>query len=698
MVSAKNTIRSFDKKRSILMARTKFWGAAQTNGNTKLQDSAKASKPEVLQKPKTNENLPGSNKGNLLTEFHPAGNNNSMKKLRKLGLTILLPLVVILIILYVVAIRPAMALYGTAKVLKNDGSQISESLRGRDLVALAEALDKAEKDLNILKADKEKRFGWAKNLGLFKAKEFYADSDRFINAGLYAIDALRETSTIITPFASAAGLKVSPDQEIVKAEGLMEAFQGWISVMPQVADQMDGVILKVAKIGEELAPINVNKYPVKIGKFALRSNVAFIKDTLSQADTYAPDIKKALQIIPQVLAVGTPTKRYMIIMQNDKEIRPTGGFMTNYATFKITNGLLDSDFTSKDMYSVDLTLQIIDYYYTFPSAPTPYTRLLKVEHWFARDMNYSPDLPTSMTDFMRFYNLAGTINPYEIKQVDGIFMIDTYVIQELLEVTGPVTVNGVTYTKDNVVLELEKIASLALAEQTNRKKVLGDLMQAMLLNVFQSDSDIWPKLIEKGVDLAKRKHVSLYLFDTEAQALVDSYGIGGRIQDKVVGDYLMVVSTNLGGDKTNWFTHKEITHTLAKEGARWVNTVNIKYTYTQPDGDYAPFVKRFRDWVRVYAPAGSELISTTGSEDESLNLSDQERDKVWFSGYVELGPGEVKEMTFKYYLPENTVLGNTYNLTIQKQAGIDKENYIIITNGKKQNIELTTDKKITVQL
>lgn len=698
MVSAKNTIRSFDKKRSILMARTKFWGAAQTNGNTKSQDSVSALKPEVLQKPKTNENLPGSNKSNLLTEFHPAGNNNSMKKLRKLGLTILLPLVVILIILYIIVVRPAMALYGTAKVLKNDGSQISESLRGRDLVALASALDKAEKDLNTLKADKEKKFGWAKNLRLFKANEFYGDSDRFINAGLYAIDALRETSKIITPFASAAGLKVSPDQEIVKAEGLMEAFQGWISVMPQVADQMDGVILKVAKIGEELAPVNVNKYPVKIGKFALRSNVAFIKDTLSQADTYAPDIKKALQIIPQVLAVGTPTKRYMIIMQNDKELRPTGGFMTNYATFKITNGLLDSDFTSKDMYSVDLTLQIIDYYYTFPSAPTPYTRLLKVEHWFARDMNYSPDLPTSMADFMKFYNLAGTINPYEIKQIDGIFVIDTYVIQELLEVTGPVTVNGVTYTKDNVVLELEKIASLALAEQTNRKKVLGDLMQAMLLNVFQSDSGIWPKLIEKGVDLAKRKHVSLYLFDTEAQALVDSYGIGGRIQDKVVGDYLMVVSTNLGGDKTNWFTHKEITHTLAKEGTRWADTVNIRYTYSQPDGDFTLFVKRFRDWVRVYAPAGSELISTTGSEDESLNLSDQERDKVWFSGYVELGPGETKEMTFKYYLPENTVLGNTYNLTIQKQAGIDKENYIIITNGKKQGIELTTDKKITVQL
>ena len=681
------------------MANAKFWGDKSANGNKMSLGNTPVPKPEISAKSKPNSvNSSGGDKGNLLTDFHPVGNNKSMKKLGKLGLTILLPLIVVLVILYFIIVRPALALYSTIKVLKDDGSQISETLRERDLVALASALDKAQNDLNTLKTEKSKKFGWAQNLKLFKANEFYSDSDRFINAGLYAIDALRQTSTIITPFAAAAGLKVSPDQQVTKAAGLMEAFQGWISVMPQVADQMDGVILTISKIGEELAPINVAKYPVRIGKFAVRSNVAFIKDTLSQADTYAPDIKKALQIIPQVLAVGTPTKRYMIIMQNDKEIRPTGGFMTNYATFKISNGLLDSDFTSKDMYSVDLTLQTIDYYYTFPSAPASYTKLLKVEHWFARDMNYSPDLPTSMDEFMKFYNMAGTINPYEIKPVDGIFMIDTYVIQELLDVTGPVTVNGVTYTKDNVTLELEKIASLALAEQTNRKKVLGDLMQAMLLNVFQSDSSIWPKLIEKGIDLASRKHISVYLFDPAAETLADSYGIGGRIQDSAPGDYLMIVSTNLGGDKTNWFTHKEVTHTLAKEGARWTDTVNLKYTYTQPDGDYAPFVKRFRDWVRVYAPVGSELISTTGSEDEGLNLSDQERNKVWFSGYVELGPGETKEMTFKYYLPDSAMSGNTYNLTIQKQAGIDQESYIIVSNGKKQTINLTKDTKITVQL
>ena len=387
----------------------------------------------------------------------------------------------------------------------------------------------------------------------------------------------------------------------------------------------------------------------------------------------------------------------MIIMQNDKELRPTGGFMTNYATFKISNGLLDSDFSSKDMYSVDLTLDEIDAYTDFPDPPYVYGSLLKVERWYARDMNSSPDFVTSMDQFLKFYNMAGRINPYEIKPVNGIIAIDTNVISELLEVTGPVTVNGITYTKDNVVLELEKIASLALAEQANRKRVLGDLMQGMLINVFESDSNLWPKLIEKGIDLAVRKHISFYIFDDEVQALLDKYGIGGRVKEDVNGDYSMIVSTNLGGDKTNWFTSKKVDHSLEKQDDRWVRTVKLTYTYTQPSSEYGALVKRFKDWVRVYAPAGSELISVEGSEAPAYNISDQERDKVWFSGYLELGPGESKEITFKYYLPSDAI-NNNYKLTIQKQSGIDKEKHTVNYNGQIKEIELIKDTTVEMKV
>jgi hypothetical protein len=172
--------------------------------------------------------------------------------------------------------------------------------------------------------------------------------------------------------------------------------------------------------------------------------------------------------------------------------------------------------------------------------------------------------------------------------------------------------------------------------------------------------------------------------------------LGGRITADVKGDYLAVISTNLGGDKTNWFVHKDVTSTVEKSGNRWLRTVAVKYTYTQPDSQFDPFVKGFKDWLRIYAPVGSEFVSVDGSEDGTM--TDQESNKVWFSGYVELTPGQTKTMTFKYYLPEGTVGPDTYNLTLQKQGGIDSEPYTFIYGNQNKKIDLNKDQSVSFKL
>lgn len=686
------------------MNNSKFWGAGVNNSINSLGNSYKniKGKDSLENKvPEAGQPLP---KDNNQSQYYKVQNNikRNMKKSnlsKKLGITGIILLVIIGVValgIYLGLVKPAMVLASVAKNLVTDKDSVVTALKDRDLIALDKALEKTELDLNSVREARDKNIGWLKNVKILKANEFYEDSDRFINAGFYAIDAVKEMEVVILPFADAAGLKVREDQQVEQAEGLMEAFQTWVSIMPEVANQMDGVIEKVAKVGDELAPIDTSKYPEKIKNVEIRSNIEFIKNNLSKADDYAPDVKNALIIFPKVLAVGTPVKRYMIIMQNDKEIRPTGGFMTNYATFKIQNALLQSDFTSKDMYSVDLTLDAIDATYDFPDPPAPYMKYLKVERWYARDMNYSPDFPTSMDQFMVYYNMAGRIDPYEVKPVDGIFAIDTEVVRKLLEVTGPVTLNAVTYNQDNVVLELETIASLELSQQVGRKRVLGNLMQAMLVNVFESDKNLWPKLIETGIDLARKKHIQIYVFDPEAQILIEKYNLSGRITDPLVGDYSLVVSTNLGGDKTNWFVNKEVEHSLERSGDRWLRTVKITYSYPQPSAEFTPFIKGFRDWVRVYAPAGSDFVSVDGSEDGTS--SDSERGKVWYSGYLELTPGQEKTMVFKYYLPDNVIKDGTWNLKIQKQAGTVGEKHKIMFANKDREFILDTDVEVKTTL
>ena len=83
-----------------------------------------------------------------------------------------------------------------------------------------------------------------------------------------------------------------------------------------------------------------------------------------------------------------------------------------------------------------------------------------------------------------------------------------------------------------------------------------------------------------------------------------------------------------------------------------------------------------------------------GSEAEAYNMSDQERNKVWFSGFLELGPGESKEITFKYYVPSEVIGEKTYKLNIQKQSGIDKEKHTVTYGTQSREIDLSRDTSV----
>ena len=652
---------------------------------------------EVLTKSNLKEKLK-LNPSKLQENMANLSKSGNFNKVSKVLIPVFGVLLVLTVLLFFIVINPILSLRDSAMKLQKTVNQTSYSLiNDRDLVAYEANLSKLEGELNALKSERDSKIGHLKNFPYIK--DFYGDFDIFINTGLKLVAAGKEVRPVIEPFADAMGIKVSKDQQVNKV-GFAEAVAAWISVMPKVAQNLDPIILKLDEAGKELNKIDAQKYNINIlgiYKNDLRPGIIFAQKSLADVRTYGPDTKEALLIFPGILGVGTGEQRYMIIMQNNAEIRATGGFWTNFATFKVRNALLTSDFTSKDMYSIDIALDAVDKYVTFPTAPAAYNKWLKVERLYARDTNISPDFPTAISQFNIYYNMAQRVNPAEFKSVNGYIGINTEVVKEFIEITGPVNVNGVIFNKDNVVLELEKIASLSLAQQANRKKVLGDLMEAMLKNVFESDSFLWPQLINKGVDLMNRKQIIVYFNDPNAQRLIEKYNYGGRIVEQPQGsDYSYFVSTNLGGDKTNMFIQREISNTATSDNGKILRTVKVKYTYPQPSADYNDFVKRYQDWFRVYVPEEAEFVSMTGNEDNTV-YQNKERGKVYFGGFLTLVPNETKEVEIKYYLPVSYVKNKQYNLYIQKQSGVRQEKYNFDIFGTKSTKVIDTDFNLNVQ-
>ena len=92
--------------------------------------------------------------------------------------------------------------------------------------------------------------------------------------------------------------------------------------------------------------------------------------------------------------------------------------------------------------------------------------------------------------------------------------------------------------------------------------------------------------------------------------------------------------------------------------------LNITYEHTCRAKDW--MTTDYRDWLRVYAPTGSNLEEADGQTGDA-ELSEELGKKV-FGMRVDVPIGETKTITLKYQLPQS-VKNNDYHLLIQKQSG-----------------------------
>lgn len=98
-------------------------------------------------------------------------------------------------------------------------------------------------------------------------------------------------------------------------------------------------------------------------------------------------VRKGLSLVPDL--VGLYRKQtYLVLLQNNMELRPTGGFIGSFALLTFNKGQL-LDFEVRDVYSTDGQLK------GHVEPPTELKEHLGEAGWYLRDSNWDPDFPTS---------------------------------------------------------------------------------------------------------------------------------------------------------------------------------------------------------------------------------------------------------------------------------------------------------------
>jgi hypothetical protein len=307
-----------------------------------------------------------------------------------------------------------------------------------------------------------------------------------------------------------------------------------------------------------------------------------------------------------------------------------------------------------------------------------------------------------MDEFYKYYrDISG------LPKIDGIVAIDTKFPVEILKIIGPIGVGGwgnfgpqIDKRCDcpQVVYALEDMITKPVAGvRPDRKAVLGPLMHSMMANAMGSPKHTWPKLLNVALTSIKEKHLMFYFIEDKTQLIAEDFNAAGRIKD-YQGDYLHVSDSNFGGAKTDMFITREVEQEIVVENGVTTKTVSISYNNPRK-GDNCNLEAGqlclngvYRDYVRLYVPKGSKLISVTGSEVKEQTF--EELGKTVFDGFFTMRPQSQSKIVFKYELPPMD--HSNYKLLIQKQPGIESVKHTIYYNGNLTTVDLREDKEIVL--
>ena len=528
---------------------------------------------------------------------------------------------------------------------------------------------------------------------------YLKDFDHILNAGEKGTEVGDLILTAIRPYADIMGFSGTSggDLQLATAEDRIIFVA---ETVEKLSPQMDQISGKLQEINTEFQAINENRYPVSVGGKPVRERIVTLKNTVAGTAESIGQFQPIIKLLPDLLGNPEP-KKYLIMFQNDAELRPTGGFLTAYATMSILKGKITPG-VSEDIYTLDAGFKK-----KIP-APDPIKKYLPlVYNWNLRDMNLSPDFKESMDTFTTHMQDSSARPEY-----DALIAIDTEVPVRILKVLGPIGVPGFggKFSAENdprcdcpqVIYELENIITKPTYEiREGRKSILGPLMNSMLANMMGSPKTKWAEFFNIFVASIKEKHLLMYFKDESKQNAVEVLGAAGRIND-YVGDYLHVNDTNFAGAKSNMFVTQEVEQTVSigQDGSL---TKKLVLTYKNPrKGDNCNLEAGLlclngilRDWQRIYVPKGSVLKSAKGYELDMI--TSEEFGKTVFDGFFTLSPQSVKKLEVEYTVPAGTVQGNDYKLLIQKQPGTkDIKHTFTLGSGKPKTQILNSDQEIIV--
>ncbi len=388
------------------------------------------------------------------------------------------------------------------------------------------------------------------------------------------------------------------------------------------------------------------------------------------------------------------SKKYLLLVQNEDELRPTGGFITAADTLVIRNGRMGAvTFVN----SGDLD----NWSRPYPVAPWQLKQYMNSRVLIFRDANWFTDYRTAAMYAEYLYSYS------EDQSVDGVIAFDQHLLVEILKVTGPIEVEDAPYPIDaNNVVEYMRAAKVPTPENLatpgwNYKAFLNKITIALIAKIFGGEVQ-WEPLTTVLLQALNEHHLLLQFDDPSMISLLERYHWDGAVRPED-GDFLMVVDSNIGFNKTSTvietsLTYEvDLTNSISPTGLLTVDHENKAeevavckhWSKIKAEGEqYYPISDCYWNYLRVYTPKGTELLEAVPQaipdnwmiikrdNPSQVDILEEDIEGIQAFGTLQVVPdGESLSMNFQFALPAGVIHVEkdtdlrVYHLKVQKQPG-----------------------------
>ncbi len=585
--------------------------------------------------------------------------------------------------------------YQVAMELKTQGESAKVTAMNAYTNFKNQNLPGTESEIGNLKEQLKNIKATYQKLALYKAipiaNNYFRDGEHALAAGEAGLNAGGKTVAAIAPYADVLGFSGEGTFEGGSAENRIKLI---LETLSKVTPILDDIQSDLNIVNNELAQIDPNRYPESIKGTQIRSMITGAKTGAEQANTLLSEYRPIIELIPEIAGATGERKKYLVLFQNDNELRPTGGFLTAYSVIYIEDGKVTPE-KSDDIYELDKKFK--------KRLPIPEAlgRYLTTEkYWNLRDMNISPDFKESMDQF--FANYSGLSG--EPDNIDGIIAVDTHLLTDLIEAVGPVEIAGYgTFSAQTeprcdcpqIIYALSEIITRPTPYlRQDRKGILGPLMSSILTKIYSSPRTYMSDLFRIALEDLEGRHIQMYFLNEKHQQAVETINAAGRLvgSDKAQ-DFLAIINANLGGAKSNLFIDYKVNQVIsAPENGRITKTVEITYENRHKadncnlEAGLLCLNSTLRDWTRLYIPAGSELVEAQGFNGEAKVY--EENGFAVIDGFFTLEPLAQAKLKITYTVPYTA---ENYKVKLWKQGGISPIPTVMDVTGGQEEILVNKD-------